>query len=392
MTNIVSIIESADERSLVLFDELGAGTDPTEGAALGMAILDTLKERGIRILATTHYSELKAYALKAPKTVNASVEFNVETLRPTYRLLIGVPGKSNAFLISKRLGLPDEIVDLSRSFIDTEALKFEDLIESLEKSRRDASKDARDAINIKNELLQKETELNKKLQRIDEIREKALHDARQEGKKYLADVKDKADDMLKRLRELESGIDHKETRRGLQSLRDDLKKDMDKDGERELIDRVEGKEIKDLKEGQEVLLSSLNQKVSILTLPDAKGDLMVQAGIMKLSVNKRDLIEIKEPKVDRRIRKREVKLNLKAVGMSIDLRGLDSLDATYEVDKYLDEASLGGLEDVTIIHGVGTGVLKEKLWEMFRHHPHVKKYRLGEYGEGGQGVTIVTLR
>jgi len=392
MTNIVSIIESADERSLVLFDELGAGTDPTEGAALGMAILDTLKERGIRILATTHYSELKAYALKAPKTVNASVEFNVETLRPTYRLLIGVPGKSNAFLISKRLGLPDEIVDLSRSFIDTEALKFEDLIESLEKSRRDASKDARDAVNIKNELLQKETELNKKLQRIDEIREKALHDARQEGKKYLADVKDKADDMLKRLRELESGIDHKEIRRGLQSLRDDLKKDMDKDGERELIDRVEGKEIKDLKEGQEVLLSSLNQKVSILTLPDAKGDLMVQAGIMKLSVNKRDLIEIKEPKVDRRIRKREVKLNLKAVGMSIDLRGLDSLDATYEVDKYLDEASLGGLEDVTIIHGVGTGVLKEKLWEMFRHHPHVKKYRLGEYGEGGQGVTIVTLR
>lgn len=392
MTNIVSIIEAADEKSLVLFDELGAGTDPTEGAALGVAILETLKERGVRILATTHYSELKAYALKSPKTVNASVEFNVETLRPTYRLLIGVPGKSNAFLISKRLGLPDEIVELSKSFIDTETLKFEDLIESLEKSRRDASKDARDAENIKKELLRKETELNKKLERIDEIREKALHDARQEGKKYLAEAKEKADELLKKLRELETGVDTKETRRGLQSLRDDLRKEMDQDNGKDLFNRVEGKEIKSLKLGQEVLLSTLNQTVSVLTLPDQKGDLMVQAGIMKLNINKRDLIEIKDAKVDKKIRKREVKLNMRNVSTSIDLRGLDAMEATYQVDQYLDEATLGGLENVTIIHGVGTGVLKEKLWEMFRHHPHVKSYRLGEYGEGGQGVTIVTIK
>ena len=392
MTNIVSIIEAADEKSLVLFDELGAGTDPTEGAALGVAILETLKERGVRILATTHYSELKAYALKSPKTVNASVEFNVETLRPTYRLLIGVPGKSNAFLISKRLGLPDEIVELSKSFIDTETLKFEDLIESLEKSRRDASKDARDAENIKKELLRKETELNKKLERIDEIREKALHDARQEGKKYLAEAKEKADELLKKLRELETGVDTKETRRGLQSLRDDLRKEMDQDNGKDLFNRVEGKEIKNLKLGQEVLLSTLNQTVSVLTLPDQKGDLMVQAGIMKLNINKRDLIEIKDAKVDKKIRKREVKLNMRNVSTSIDLRGLDAMEATYQVDQYLDEATLGGLENVTIIHGVGTGVLKEKLWEMFRHHPHVKNYRLGEYGEGGQGVTIVTIK
>lgn len=392
MTNIVSIIEAADERSLVLFDELGAGTDPTEGAALGVAILETLKERDVRILATTHYSELKAYALKSPKTVNASVEFNVETLRPTYRLLIGVPGKSNAFLISKRLGLSDEIVELSKSFIDTETLKFEDLIESLEKSRRDASKDARDAENIKKELLRKEEELNKKLERIDEIREKALHDARQEGKKYLAEAKEKADDLLKKLRELETGVDTKETRRGLQSLRDDLRKEMDQDNGKDLFNRVEGKEIKNLKLGQEVLLSTLNQTVSVLTLPDQKGDLMVQAGIMKLNINKRDLIEIKDAKVDKKIRKREVKLNLRNVSTSIDLRGLDAMEATYQVDQYLDEATLGGLENVTIIHGVGTGVLKEKLWEMFRHHPHVKGYRLGEYGEGGQGVTIVTIK
>ena len=392
MTNIVNIIKEADERSLVLFDELGAGTDPTEGAALAMAILDTLKERGIRILATTHYSELKAYALKADRTVNASVEFNVETLRPTYRLLIGVPGKSNAFLISKRLGLPDEIVDLSRTFIDQEALQFEDLIESLEKSRRDASKDARHAENIKKELLRKEDELNRKLEKIENIREKAMSDARAEGRRYLEEAKAKADEILRQLRDLESSVELKDSRRSLQSIRDSLKKDMESTDQKELFERVEGKELTRFKEGQEVLLSTLNQRVSILTLPDGKGDLMVQAGIMKLNVNKKDLVEIKEDKKQTKFEKREAKLNLKSVSMSCDVRGNDALEAEHTVDMYLDEAAMGGLSEVTIIHGMGTGVLKDYLWDMFRHHPHVKKYRLGEYGEGGKGVTIVTLK
>lgn len=392
MTNIVSIIKEADERSLVLFDELGAGTDPTEGAALAMAILETLKERGIRILATTHYSELKAYALKSDKTVNASVEFNVETLRPTYRLLIGVPGKSNAFLISKRLGLSDDIIERSRAFIDREALKFEELIESLEKSRRDASKDARHAENIKRELLTKEEELNKKLERIDEIREKAMRDAKAEGRKYLEEAKVKADEILKQLRDLESSVELKDSRRSLQEIRDHLKKDMDSTQQKDLFEKVEGKEITDFKEGQEVLLSTLNQKVSILTLPDAKGDLMVQAGIMKLSVNKKDLVEIREDKKQKKIAKREARLNLKQVSISCDVRGQDALEGEHIVDMYLDEASMAGLNEVTIIHGMGTGILKEHLWDMFRHHPHVKKYRLGEYGEGGKGVTIITLK
>ena len=392
MTNIVSIIKEADERSLVLFDELGAGTDPTEGAALAMAILETLKERGIRILATTHYSELKAYALKSDKTVNASVEFNVETLRPTYRLLIGVPGKSNAFLISKRLGLSDDIIERSRAFIDREALKFEELIESLEKSRRDASKDARHAENIKRELLTKEEELNKKLERIDEIREKAMRDAKAEGRKYLEEAKVKADEILKQLRDLESSVELKDSRRSLQEIRDHLKKNMDSTQQKDLFEKVEGKEITDFKEGQEVLLSTLNQKVSILTLPDAKGDLMVQAGIMKLSVNKKDLVEIREDKKQKKIAKREARLNLKQVSISCDVRGQDALEGEHIVDMYLDEASMAGLNEVTIIHGMGTGILKEHLWDMFRHHPHVKKYRLGEYGEGGKGVTIITLK
>jgi len=392
MTNIVNIIKEADDRSLVLFDELGAGTDPTEGAALGMAILETLKERGIRILATTHYSELKAYALKSDKTVNASVEFNVETLRPTYRLLIGVPGKSNAFLISKRLGLNDDIIERSRALIDDEALKFEDLIESLEKSRRDASKDARHAENIKRELLRKEEELNKKLERIDDIRDKAMREAKIEGKKYLEEAKSKADEILKQLRDLESTVDLKDSRRSLQEIRDSLRKDMDQQEHKDLFEKVEGKQITEFREGQDVLLSTLNQKVSILTLPDSKGDLMVQAGIMKLSVNKKDLVEIREDKQQKKIAKRESKLNLKHVDISCDVRGQDALEAEHTVDMYLDEASVAGLNDVTIIHGMGTGVLKESLWDMFRHHPHVKKYRLGEYGEGGKGVTIITLK
>ncbi len=392
MTNIVGILNEANDKSLVLFDELGAGTDPTEGAALAMAILETMKERRIRILATTHYSELKAYALKSDNTVNASVEFNVETLRPTYRLLIGVPGKSNAFLISKRLGLSDDIIDRSRAFIDTEALKFEELIESLEKSRRDASKDARDAENIKRDLVRKEEELNKKLERIDNIREKAMRDAKAEGKKYLEEAKTKADEILKQLRDLESSVELKDSRRSLQDIRDSLKKDMESGESKELFERVEGNRIIQFTEGQEVLLSTLNQKVSILTLPDSKGDLMVQAGIMKLSVNKRDLVELKEDKKQKKFEKREAKLNLKSVSMSCDVRGSDALEAEHTVDMYLDEAAMAGLLEVTIIHGMGTGVLKEHLWDMFRHHPHVKKYRLGEYGEGGKGVTIITLR
>lgn len=392
MVNIVNIMDAANEKSLVLFDELGAGTDPTEGAALAMAILDTLKERGTRILATTHYSELKAYALKSPKTLNASVEFNVETLRPTYRLLIGVPGKSNAFLISKRLGLSEAVIERSRAFIDDEALRFEELIESLEKSRRDASKDARTAENIKRALEKKEEELSKKLHRIEEIREKALREAREESKKYLAEAKEKADQLLKDLRDIEQNLSVKDSRRSLQTLRDSLKKDLDKDTGESLFQKVEGEEVTSFTEGQEVLLSTLNQKVSILTLPDAKGDLMVQAGIMKLSVNKKDLVVVKETKQQRKMEKREARLNLRSVAQSCDVRGSDALEAERTVDYYLDEASLGGLNEVTIIHGMGTGVLKDYLWDMFRHHPHVKKYRLGEYGEGGKGVTIVTLK
>lgn len=392
MTNIVKIIEESDKDSLALFDELGAGTDPTEGAALAMAILETLKSKQVKIMATTHYSELKAYALKAEGTLNASVEFDVESLKPTYRLLIGVAGKSNAFLISKRLGLQDDIITLARSLIDQEARQFEDLLESLETSKREASKDARTAENLKREIIKKEEELREKLKNIDNIRQKAMDDAKREARQYLKEAKEKSDEILKELRKLESHGGLKDSRRSLQEIRDNLKSEMEKGEQQDVFEKVEGKQVKDFKEGEEVLLSTLNQKVTILSLPDSKGDLRVQAGIMKLNVNKKDLVELEENKSQTKIAKREARLNLKPVSLQVDVRGQDGMTAEQNVDYYLDEASLGGLEEVTVIHGMGTGVLKDTLWEMFRHHPHVKKYRLGEYGEGGNGVTIVTLK
>lgn len=393
MTNIVSIIEHADDRSLVLFDELGAGTDPTEGAALAAAILDTLRGRGVKIIATTHYSELKVYALKSTGTVNASVEFDVETLRPTYRLLIGIPGKSNAFLISKRLGLPDYIIESSKAFIDSETLQFEDLIEGLQSKSMKASKEAREAETLRISLERKQEELDRKLARIDEIRENALVEAKREGRKFIKETKEKSDEILKNMRELERLGYSVEGRRKLQELRDELQGNLNEaETQAAAADKVKGTALKEIVPGMDVLLSTLNQKVSVLTRPDNKGEVQVQAGIMKLTVKKEDLIELKETKNDRKAQKREVKLNLKSVQTSVDVRGLDAGEATYRVDMYLDEASLGGLEEVTIIHGVGTGVLKDELSKMFRNHPHVKKYRPGEYGEGGQGVTMVTLK
>ena len=391
MTNIVSIIDKADKDSLVLFDELGAGTDPTEGAALAMAILETLKARGMKILATTHYSELKAYAINAKNTINASVEFDVKTLRPTFRLLIGSPGKSNAFSISKRLGLSDEIVLLSKSFIDTEAIQFEDIIESLEKDRIKASKERRDA-EIKMETLKaKEHDLNVKLKNLEKDKEELLKDAKEEANKYITEAKEKSDAIFKRLMDLEGGLGTKQSRRDLQEIRDEIRESEIKE-KKSIFDNVKGEAIKSFKEGEEVLLKTLNKKVSIQTLPDNKGNLYVQAGIMKLQVNKKDLIKLKGTEEKEKAKKRKPSLNMRHVKPEVDVRGLDGLEARHRVDIYLDDAQMSGLKDVTIIHGVGEGILKRELNNMFRSHVHVEEYREGKYGEGGQGVTIVTLK
>lgn len=394
MTNIVKIMEKADESSLALFDELGAGTDPTEGAALAVAILENLRKRKAKVVATTHYSEIKGYALKTPGVENASVEFNVETLRPTYRLLIGVPGKSNAFEISKRLGLPNYIIEDAKESISSDSLRFEDLIQDLQEKSIKAAEDARKAEMLKIQAEDLKEKYEEKLNTVDRTREKALREAQREGKNILREAKEEADTILKNIRELERMGYSSDARQKLESERAKLKNKMDQlDSMEEAVKKDEGQELKTVNIGEEVFLPSLNQKVIILTKPDNRGEVQVQAGIMKISVKVKDLRAANGvSKEEKKIKKREAKLNLRSVESSIDLRGLDAEEAVYNTDKYLDEAYMAGLGSVTIIHGKGTGILRKAIHDMLKRHPHVKTYRIGAYGEGGEGATIAELK
>ncbi|MCT8977282.1 endonuclease MutS2 [Clostridium sp. CX1] len=394
MTNIVNIIEKADEKSLILFDELGAGTDPTEGAALAVSILEHLRKRGCRIVATTHYSELKAYALKTEEVENASVEFDVETLRPTYRLLIGVPGKSNAFEISRRLGLPDFIIGDAKESIASETLKFEDLIQSLQDKSIKAENYAREAEVLKLEAAKLKEKYEEKLYSLNNAREKAIIDAQRDAKRILKEAKEDADKIIKDMRELEKMGYGSDARQKLEEKRRNLKDKLENAEEKaNKVKEEDGEELKTVGEGQEVFLPSLNQKVIVLSKPDSKGEVQVQAGIMKINVKLKDLRATKGPsKEEKKIAKREAKLNLRSVASSVDLRGMDSMEAAYTADKYLDDAYMAGLAEVSIIHGKGTGVLRNAINDMLKRHAHVKRYRLGEYGEGGSGVTMVELK
>ncbi|HBC96052.1 MAG TPA: endonuclease MutS2 [Clostridium sp.] len=394
MTNIVNIIQKSDNRSLVLFDELGAGTDPTEGAALAVSILENLKNRGCTIVATTHYSELKIYALKSKGVENASVEFDVETLKPTYRLMIGIPGKSNAFEISKRLGLPQYIIEDARKNITGDALEFEDLIQSLQEKRAKAESYAREAEILKNEADKIRSKYQQKSDKLQNIRDKSIIEAKREAKEILKQAKEDADKILKNMRELEEAGYTSSARHELEENRKKLKNKLEKTEEELYKGRTEkGEKLNSVEEGQKVFIPSLNQKVVVLTKPDAKGELQVQAGIMKITVKLKDLRACKDNSDNGKKRvKREAKLNLRSVSPSLDVRGMDSLGAIYTTDKYLDDAYLGGLKEVTIIHGKGTGVLRNSISDMLKRHSHVESYRLGEYGEGGTGVTVVELK
>jgi DNA mismatch repair protein MutS2 len=393
MRNIVEIIEKADEKSLILFDELGAGTDPTEGAALAVSILENLKSRECRIIATTHYSELKGYALRTQGVENASVEFDVETLRPTYRLLIGIPGKSNAFEISKRLGLPDYIIDDARENITSESLRFEDLIQSLQEKSIKAQDDAREAESLKLQAAKLKEKYEEKLYNLQGAREKALIDAQREAKSILKEAKEESDSILKNMREMERLGYSSDARKNLEIERQKLKERLDRSEDAAFKKREpQGEKLVNVKEGQDVFVPSLNQKAIVISKPDSKGEVMVQAGIMKISVKLSDLRASKETKEAVKKKGREISLNLKSVASSVDLRGMDSEEALFTTDKYLDEAYMAGLNEVTIIHGKGTGVLRNSISDMLKRHPHVKKYRLGEYGEVGTGVTVAELK
>lgn len=393
LTNIVGIMENADRDSLVLFDELGAGTDPTEGAALAISIIETLKERGTKIIATTHYSELKGYALKTPGVENASVEFDVETLRPTYRLLIGIPGKSNAFEISRRLGLNDYVIEKAKEYMSKENLEFEDLIRDLQEKSIIANRDAREAEKYKIETEKLKRSYDEKLKKLETSRDKAYNEARREAKDIISAAKDEADEILKAMRELEKLGISAGGRVRLEEERKKLKDSLE-EKEKSLIKEREnnGKIIDKVTLGMEAFLPSLNQKVVIISLPDNRGEVQVEAGIMKISVKLKDLRQTQSTQKEKVNKKREVKLNLKSVEGRVDLRGLDAEEACYNADKYLDEAYMANLGEITIVHGKGTGVLRSAIKDMLKRHPHVKSYRLGAYGEGGDGVTMVELK
>ena len=393
MTNIVEIMKYVDDKSLVLFDEIGSGTDPAEGAALAVSIIETLRSRKARIIATTHYSELKAYALKTDGVENASVEFDIETLRPTYRLLIGVPGKSNAFEISKRLGLVEGVIKRAKAYMSEENLQFENLIRDLQEKSIVAKKEAREAEILKKEAEELKARYKDKLEKLEKARDKAYMDARHEAKEIIANAKEEADEILKAMRALEKmGIESggrarlEEERKKLKDSLEEKEKGLNK------MKENEGEPITNVTLGMEAFLPSLNQTVVIVSMPDNKGDVQVEAGIMKINVKLKDLRKTKVTKAEKVKKKREVKLNLSNIESRVDLRGLDSEEACYKADKYLDDAYRANLGEVTIVHGKGTGVLRNAITVMLKRHPHVKSFRLGVYGEGGDGVTVVELK
>ncbi|MEA4846190.1 MAG: endonuclease MutS2, partial [Clostridiaceae bacterium] len=396
MTNIVSILEHVTPNSLVLFDELGAGTDPTEGAALAMSILELLHGKDIRTVATTHYSELKIYALTTEGICNASVEFDVATLRPTYRLLIGIPGKSNAFEISRKLGLPDGIIRRAKEFISQDDVRFEDLIKSLEDDKRKAEEERDTASRLKFELEKAKTEMEVRLEKLEAQKDRIVREARNEALEIVRRSKEEAEELIHELRDAiqkeneEKAAMIEKSRLKVKQREEELE---DKIGE-SLFKKTSSAPLKDIKIGMPVKIVNLDQKGSVLTLPDEDGNLTVQAGIMKINVNVNNLKAAEEDK-EKPKRGGNTKVSVAkamSVASQIDLRGQTLDEALMNVDKYLDDAYLGNLPQVTIIHGKGTGVLRAGIMQLLKSHGHVKSYRSGGFGEGGIGATIVEIK
>ena len=400
MTRVVHILQHADADSLCLFDELGAGTDPTEGAALAIAILNYLHDRGIRTMATTHYSELKIYALSTDFVENACCEFDVETLRPTYRLLIGIPGKSNAFAISSKLGLSDEIINAARQQISKEDESFEDVIADLEQSRVTIEKEQREIEEYKERIRTLQEQLQRKNEKIDQAKDKILRDANEKARAILQEAKDVADETIRDFNKAGASADIKELEKKRQKVRDKIN---EKNGKLALSNTQKKPanqktvDPKKLKKGDSVKIISMNLKGIVNTLPDAKGNLFVQCGIMRMQTNVNDLMPIKEETITAPALQRTNTGKLKmsksfSVSSEINLLGCTVDEAIAKLDKYLDDAYLAHLPSVRVVHGKGTGALRSAVQSHLKRLKYVKEYRLGEYGEGDAGVTIVTFK
>ena len=400
MTRVVHILQHADADSLCLFDELGAGTDPTEGAALAIAILNYLHDRGIRTMATTHYSELKIYALSTNFVENACCEFDVETLRPTYRLLIGIPGKSNAFAISSKLGLSDEIINAAKEQISKEDESFEDVIADLEQSRVTIEKEQQEIAEYKERIRTLQEQLQKKNEKIDQAKDKILRDANEKARAILQEAKDVADETIRDFNKVGASADIKELEKKRQKVRDKIN---EKNGKLALGNNQKKPanqktvDPKKLKKGDSVKIISMNLKGIVNTLPDAKGNLFVQCGIMRMQTNINDLVPVKEETITAPALQRTNTGKLKmsksfSVSSEINLLGCTVDEAIAKLDKYLDDAYLAHLPSVRVVHGKGTGALRSAVQSHLKRLKYVKEYRLGEYGEGDAGVTIVTFK
>ena len=397
MTNIVSFLKKVDDRSLVLFDELGAGTDPTEGAALAIAILSHLHKRNIRTMATTHYSELKIYALSTPGVENACCEFDVESLRPTYRLLIGIPGKSNAFAISGKLGLPGYIIDDAKKRLSEQDVSFEDLLSDLEASRRTIEKEQAEIAAYKKEAETLKRQAVQKQEKLEEQRDRIIREANEKANAILREAKEVADETIRNFHKFgKENISAAEMEKERERLRKKIK---DTSASASLKTNKPKKTYKpsDFNLGESVKVLSMNLTGTIGSLPDARGNVTVQMGILRSQVNISDLEIIEEvspyaPKRMNRTAKSKIKMSKSlSVSPEINLLGKTVDEAVAELDKYLDDALLSHLNSVRVVHGKGTGALRKGIHEYLRRQKHVKSYRLAEFGEGDAGVTIVEL-
>ena len=399
MTSIVSILKNADENSLCLFDELGAGTDPTEGAALAIAVLDYLHERGIRTMATTHYSELKVYALSTSFVENACCEFNVETLSPTYRLLIGIPGKSNAFAISSKLGLPDYILDAARAQISTEDKSFEDLLADLEESRVTIERERLEIASYKEEIKSLKEKLQAKNEKIDNAKERILREANEQARKILQEAKNVADETIRIYQKAGPGASLKDLEKTREKLRGEIGKKNDKLALKSKEPKKSGQvKPEQLKIGDSVKILSMGLTGTVSSLPDHRGNLFVQCGIMRSQTNVKDLVFIQEEAASgtpsfQKSHTSKMKMSKSfSISPEINLLGRTVDEALAELDKYLDDAYLAHLPTVRVVHGKGTGALRNAVQSHLKRVKYVKSFRPGEYGEGDAGVTIVTFK
>ena len=391
MTNTVRILAEADSRSLVLLDELGAGTDPIEGAALAQAILESLYERHTLTVATTHYSEIKAFALMHPGMQNASMEFDVDRLCPTYRLFIGIPGKSNAFEISRRLGLGGEVIERAQTFLKKKDVAFENVLSEAEQARRTAEDDKLEAAKARAEAEQVRAELQKQKQKLEDEKAQLRQKAREDARRMVQETRQDMEKLIAQLRTMEN-VDQKQLERAVQSSRDAMRKTEERLYEQASQRESAGDAPSAVRPGERVRLLTLGQEASVLKAADAKGEVLVQAGVIKMSVPLTDL-RLVEQKKKPAVTSAKVTISQdRGSALQLDLRGMMVDDACMELDRFIDNAAITGVSEFYAVHGKGTGALRAGVHAYLKNHPRVKSYRIGAYGEGDAGVTVVTLK